>query len=423
MAVTSMWAVKSRLDHVIDYVEDKDKTISKVIDYAIQDGKTNDQYISCINCYYDNPYGHMMKTKELFNDHKQRLAYHGYQSFKPGEGTPDMIHEIGVKTARELFGDKFEVVVTTHLDKKYYHNHFIVNATSFVDGKRFCNTKHDRYLMRTVSDRLCKEYGLSVIENPEYGKRNKNNYQATQSFIKEIKHDFDLIIKKSFLTKQVYDAMKMEGYIFEMVNEMECIRHPRYDKPIQITMLGERYNYDSINSRVLKDGSKYNTYYSGSKYNVQNEPYIFQLYKQKKLTGIQYTYVKWAILIGIMPQHHLKPRKHSKETLEALKKLDMYSNSVNLMFKYDIHSLDDIAQHQSKAQVELNVLLKERQRCYYKRSKCINPIEMSNWSTKATAYTPKIKQLRKEIKTCNFIKDRTLSYERQNQELEQNIVK
>lgn len=83
----------------------------------------------------------MSTTKKMFDDTKSIVAYHGYQSFKIGEVTADIAHEIGVRLAQKLYADRFEIIVTTHLDKKHIHNHILLNSTSFIDGKRFCNTK------------------------------------------------------------------------------------------------------------------------------------------------------------------------------------------------------------------------------------------------------------------------------------------
>lgn len=76
----------------------------------------------------------MSTTKKMFDDTKPIVAYHGYQFFKIGEVTADVAHEIGVRLAQELYADRFEVIVTTHLDKKHVHNHILLNSTSFVDG-------------------------------------------------------------------------------------------------------------------------------------------------------------------------------------------------------------------------------------------------------------------------------------------------
>ena len=105
----------------------------------------------------------MTNTKKQFNDNKEILAFHGYQSFEAGEVTPELAHQIGVEFANKLWGDRFEVVVATHLNTEHIHNHFLINATSCVDGKRYCNTNKDIHNMREVSDGLCRKYHLSVI--------------------------------------------------------------------------------------------------------------------------------------------------------------------------------------------------------------------------------------------------------------------
>lgn len=161
MATTSIWKVKNRINHVIDYVTDTKKTIGlqQVISYTTNEEKTFEhQYVSCINCMQNNPYQSMMNTKEMFHDKKKIVCFHGYQSFAEGEVTPELAHQIGVELAEKLWGNRFEVVVSTHLNTDNIHNHFVLNATSCVDGKRYCNTKKDLYDLRVVSDDLCRKY-------------------------------------------------------------------------------------------------------------------------------------------------------------------------------------------------------------------------------------------------------------------------
>ena len=125
-------------------------------------------YVTGINCTPETALEEFMNTKRYWGKTDGRLAYHGYQSFKEGEGeiTAEMAHEIGVKLAQELWGDRFEVIVATHLNTGHYHNHLIVNSVSFMDGLKYRRTKADYRLMRIVNDRLCKEYNLHVIEDP-----------------------------------------------------------------------------------------------------------------------------------------------------------------------------------------------------------------------------------------------------------------
>ena len=107
----------------------------------------------------------MILTKQRYGKEDNYIAWHGYQSFKPGEVTPERCHEIGVKLAQEMWGDRFQVIVTTHLDKGHLHNHFCFNSVSFRDGKKYNYSKAEQQRLRDTSDRLCREYGLSVIEH------------------------------------------------------------------------------------------------------------------------------------------------------------------------------------------------------------------------------------------------------------------
>ena len=162
MATTGMWAVKSRLDHLVNYVSNPLKTVTQ---YVVNDEKTLEKrYVSYLNCSFENPRENMENTKKHYHDESQILAFHGYQSFEEDEIDADKAHEIGVEFAKKMWGDRFEVIVSTHLDTDNIHNHFLINSTSFVDGKRYCNTYNDIQRMRNVSDELCREHGLSVIE-------------------------------------------------------------------------------------------------------------------------------------------------------------------------------------------------------------------------------------------------------------------
>ena len=158
MATTSIWAVKGWLGKVVLYIENPEKTenpqfyrqkdmtdaqtqnLSDVIDYAARSDKTTAaldsesvpilrQLVSGINCLPATARDEMLAVKKRFGKEDGVVAYHGYQSFAPGEATPELAHEIGVKLARKLWGEKYQVLVSTHLDKEnHLHSHFVVNT-------------------------------------------------------------------------------------------------------------------------------------------------------------------------------------------------------------------------------------------------------------------------------------------------------
>lgn len=196
MATTSIWRVKGWLGKVVVYAENPDKTtnpafyekkessgrqshgLSDVISYAINSDKTQKtddeslavkhSFVSGVNCHPGTAREEMLAVKKRFGKEDGTIAYHGYQSFAPGETTPEMAHEIGIKLAQRLWGETHQVLVATHLDKEsHLHNHFIVNTVSFTDGTRYHRTHQDYCEMQQASDALCREYGLSVIDDPK----------------------------------------------------------------------------------------------------------------------------------------------------------------------------------------------------------------------------------------------------------------
>ena len=245
MATTSIWAVKGWLGKVVIYAENPDKTenpayfekqgmtehqaqgLSDVIDYAAQSRKTHlsnehaeikRHFVTGINCQAATARDEMMTVKNRYSKTEGIVAYHGYQSFAPGEATPEIAHEIGVKLAEELWGSKYQVLVATHLDKSnHLHNHFVLNNVSMVDGKKYRRTNKDYYDMQRESDALCREYGLSVIAEPGRGKsKHYGEWQAEQkgdpTYRSIIKADVDAAIRQSMTERQFWENIKKMGY-------------------------------------------------------------------------------------------------------------------------------------------------------------------------------------------------------------------
>ena len=185
MATTKIWDVKSHLSQLIAYVANVEKTIEKfddetlkaLITYGIDDLKTEERkLVTPINCTVDNAPTEMARLNSMSKSKSDTVAYHAYQSFARGEVDAETAHQIGIKLANELWGDKdFLVVVATHVNTGTIHTHFAIGATSR-DFVRYNDCTTTYLKMREVSDRLCLEYGLSVIKNPQRG---KSRHRAT----------------------------------------------------------------------------------------------------------------------------------------------------------------------------------------------------------------------------------------------------
>lgn len=412
-AVTSIWKIKDRLDHVVHYVEDEEKTVDTVLDYVNNDDKTNEKkYVTCINCDYFDPCKSMMNTKKFFNDHKQIMAFHGYQSFEPGEVSAEVAHEIGIKLVEELYGDKFEVVVATHVDKKHIHNHFLLNSTSFVDGKRFCNTKKDYRMLRETSDKLCLEYGLSIVKNPKKYTKKVNQY-ILKSFMNEIRRDIDLTVLECAFYRDFKIIMHNKGYKFDEINGESVIYHPYCEEPIYIKSLGNQYHKEQIKERLTTKIIPFQNM-EQNKYYYQCKDYYRQ-FKQKKLPKLAGMYVAHLVFMNIIPQ--IK-QNLSKEARQALKKLDQYVSDIDLLAKNKIEDIVKLDSYQENKQEKLDYFIKQRKQCYYYRQKAKDKNEKKMWSSKAKEFTPQIKSLRYEIKSCNRIRKRSIE-----KDIEKSVMK
>ncbi|MEE1354441.1 MAG: relaxase/mobilization nuclease domain-containing protein [Absicoccus porci] len=404
MAITKMWAIKKRLDTALKYIDDDNKTIDAALQYVSRNEATeNKRYVTCINCSLDSPYEDMMNTKRIFHKaDSKRLAYHAVQSFKPGEGNADTIHEIGVKLAEELYGDRYEIVITTHLDKDHLHNHIIINSTSFQDGTQFTNTKSDRNRLVQVSDRLCREYGLETIENPKKGR--SVNYYKNRNFIDEIKKDFDHVIKHSCSLNEVYSNMCMEGYDFKALNGIDCIIHPGCIEPIPLHMLGKKYSNEKMKETIHGLDE-----HKPISYRPLNELWI----DRNNTSGLRRIYVRWMFEFGILPQYQVKHNRLSPEIRKELKKLDRISEEVSLMGKHKIESMDDLKSARYELKDRLDELSSKRKGLYSQGKKKESMVDREVIHKQARDLTPEIKELRYQIKLLDEIESRSIRFNKQ----------
>lgn len=258
MATTSLWRIRGNLKQVCDYAKNHEKTkdvpLNMVIDYAMKDDKVRNEsgdkiyLVSGINCTPETCVSEMNAIKKHFNKTGEVVAYHGYQSFAEGEVTPQIAHEIGVKLAEKLWGENYQVVVTTHVNKtSHYHNHFVINTVSFVDGKKFHRTKGDYFHMKTASDELCREYGLSVIEAPQGKGKHYAEWKADNegkpTWRGIIKEDVDRAISSAFTMNEFFANMEKMGYEIKSNVKYMAIRPEGKERFVRLKSLGNLFKF------------------------------------------------------------------------------------------------------------------------------------------------------------------------------------
>ncbi len=416
MATTKIWDVSAHVSKLLAYVANKNKTTMEIesgtddeemrlaaemLGLASDHFATEEKkFVTGINCTPDNA-NEVMLTLLEGTSPSDIQAYHGYQSFKPGEVTPDVAHAIGIQLANELWGEDFPIIVATHIDKGHVHNHFCLSATGF-SGKRYHDCKATYQLMRETSDRLCREYGLSVIENPSKDRRKHiAEVHAEQKGIptirQQIRTDIDAVAKQEIHIKNFYNRMRSLGYTIEQRGVFLRIKPYGYNKFFRLDKLGAGYTEEDIEARIRN--------------NVRARQWtpipFYQPTLREKPTGLYALYLHYCYLLGAIPKVIPKNPEAYAAIKEDVRRARMYSEQAKFLGKYFLDTKDDLVQHALKVQAQMNTLCKERQKLRNKMRWMKDPDEMQPIREQIFAISDKLKPLRKEYAMCKDIYDRS----------------
>ena len=407
--------------------EQDGQELSDVIRYAVNSRKTQKadnedcavvhRFVSGINCSPSTARDEMLAVKKRFGKESGTVAYHGYQSFAPGEATPEMAHEIGMKLAARLWGDRYQVIVATHLDKEnHLHNHFVLNTVSFVDGIKYHRTKKDYHDMQTVSDELCREYRLSVIENPQYGKAKQyGEWRAEQeqrpTWRGLIRADIDEAIRQSMTERQFFDNLRKKGYEVKIGKDIS-VRPPGKERFVRLMRnFGEDYSLDSIRRRILSQ-RRPERRTTEQKPEILRVRLIGNLKTARKLTGFRTLYVHYCYLLGIFPKNRPQQSRKRLHFLlrEDLLKLDAITAETRLLIGHRIDTAEQLFCYRDEVNGKIEALTADRKQLYKaQRTAAVksDPEKASEVKVKVAALSKELAALRKEVVLCNSIAERS----------------
>ena len=416
MATTKIWDIQSRLDNVIDYVVNEKKTnadsyynLHRVVEYAKASYKTEEQlYVTAINCSEDNVVQEMMETKKIFDKEDKILGYHAFQSFCEGEVTPEVAHKIGIKLAEELWGDRFQVVVTTHLNTNHIHNHFVLNSVSFIDGKKYYDNNETYALMRQTSDNLCREYGLNVLEEKptkckiDYTLFYKQ-YLKKSNYHTQTKQDIDYAITQSNTYKEFENLMRAMDYELIYRAGKLSIRKEPYKKNIRIARAyGDDYEIDRIKTRIKTENAIKVPFPEMRSKKVYRSN--FKIKNRKKATGIKALYLYYCYLLKIFPKTE-KRRKTPVSIKADVQKMERISQEARLLCSKDIKTTKELSLYMNTLQKEIASLEEKRDKLYYQNTKLKKEEKQENYN-ELSIIAGKIQYLKKEVKMCREIEER-----------------
>ena len=243
MAVTKIKAIRGTLSKALAYISNPDKTEDKLL-------------ISTYGCASETAAQEFEWTRRIAEQKGMKpvriIARHVIQSFDVGEVTPELAHEIGKQFADEILGGKYEYVLTTHTDKNHVHNHLIFNAVDFVDHHAYKSYKKIYYDMREVSDRLCKENGLSVIppsQNKGMSYKEYTEAKRGTSWKQKLKQTIDrfVIVAKDY--DEFLNLMQEAGYEIKS-GKFISFRAEGQERFTRSKTIGENYTEERIRERI-----------------------------------------------------------------------------------------------------------------------------------------------------------------------------
>ena len=426
MAVCEIWDVRGRLDHPIDYAENPEKTANPkyteadlqamvdVMEYATNKDKTEQRYfVTGVNCDPTTARDEMMIAKAQWNDESEIICYHGFQSFKHGEVTPEQAHEVGVKLAKKMWGDRFQVIVATHLNTDCLHNHFVVNSVSFTDGRHYHDNKANLRLLRQRSDELCREYALSVIEHPSGRKKPYALYQAEKNGMPTrdnvTRQAVDEAVSKSFTLKDFDRIMAEMGYrvSFDPNRKYWTVIGKGWKRPKRLYKLGGEYTNERIMERISENS--YAVTFSRFA-EPQRTVRVFRvkgsLKGAKKIGGLRGLYLHYCYKLGILSKNK-KPNYARLHYLlkDDLMKMEAISQETRLLCRNRIDTVEQLLSYKGSLETEKADLLQKRKELYSKSRKTGGE-EKEAIRSQLSDLSKRLSVIRKEVRLCEGIEAR-----------------
>ena len=433
MAVTKIWAVHDSVARVVDYCQNPDKTklsdLEQVLVYATDKTKTVDENetsyaVTGINCKAETAAKEMAAVQKRFGKTGGNVAYHAYQSFKTGEVSAEDCHRIGVETAKQVWGDNYQVLVATHFNTGTYHNHFVINSVGMWDGRKLEAKYKTYYDLRNTSDRICEKYKLTVLQDPQRHKTPRSIYFAEKNGeptrYNLMREALDKAISLSGCHNDLCAVLRKLGYELSVDENRTypTIRPIHSKKPTRLYRLGPAYEPEAIRERLLQNQwdpevqRQYYEFMGAYTRNIYREPPTEEYYRRREFYKTAPTVVGYvsllrciAIVLGIEPfpktQQFQKPL--SPECREACRKLDRYTAELTLVASEHLDTPKDIQKYLEKVNGEIDRISVARNKIRNKQKYCTEPTKKDQLKHDCTACTKALAALRKKRTVANNI--------------------
>ena len=427
MAVSKLWAVTSRLGQVIDYAANSAKTaadnyteeqyqaLRDVLAYAKDEEKTEREFfVEGINCNPLTARDQFVSVKQAYGKEEGIQAYHGYLSFKEQDISPELAQKIGMEFVNEVWGNRFQAVVTTHLNTKHLHCHYVINSVSFVDGKRLWGNEKAWFKFRLVADKICEKYGLYYNPNPNRSKQSSYYYKQEQAGMPTrysmTRQAIDEAIAHSTNLKSLDYALTQMGY-------EHCLSESRkywtivpkgYKKPIRLKSLGDNYTEEAIKRRLIENQGVRFMPFAKQTIIIRQYRLPTRENKIKKVGGLYGLYLHYCYKLGYLPKYKKQNTARLHYLLkEDLLKLDKITAETRLLGRENISTDEHLFSYKESLKGQIKTLNDDRTHLRKKARTKMSDDELSKVKEQISMVSDKIRELNKEVRLCDDIAERS----------------
>ena len=394
MAADKIVVIHNRLDRCIQYACNRAKTTLP-----------ERQLVDGINCLPQTAFSEMRTTKSRWGKTDGIQGYHIIHSYAPGEVTPEQAHTLGVEFARRLLGERYEVIVATHLDRTHLHCHIVFNAVSFVDGRKYQNKFHDYFGdIRETSNAVSRENDLSIITPKEKGKHYAEwnaEQKGTPTIRSLIRRDMDAALADSFSLTSFFTLLEKQGYAIKRGPNIThtAVRPPGGSRFIRLDSLGEGYTESDLIHRLHSADTHSPTPTVPLAPSSVKKHYTIRkgrLDRPRKLRGFRALYVRYMYLLGLRrPTPHRKPVSFNIRA--EVTKLEQYKRQFILLQKYRIETNDQLSMLTGALQADIDTLVSQRAELYRRKRRG------GDVTTEIEAINNALRPIRRELRLCSQI--------------------
>lgn len=362
------------------------KHLKSSLEYVMNIEKTqNGRLIGAINCQPDTAFEQMKETKRKFNKVGKRQGYHLILSFKEEEVEPDTAFQITQKFVSEYLGKSYEAVFVVHDNTEHVHSHIIFNSVSFLDGKKYRYEKGDWARdIQPITNRLCKEYGLSIIDIEEEmrdGKRKSSEHYKEWNEHRDgkflwsdmIKRDIDACILQVQTYESFVELIAEKGYEIKQGKHL-AVKPPGMRRYRRCDTLGNDYTEEAIRERIIKEDL---AFYQSTRTEIK--PQIVRCYvkryRRAKMSGLQKRYYAKLYRTG-----QLKKQPYSQvwKYKEDIRKMHQIQAQYLFLARHDIYNAEELLSTIHTLTDHKKVTNQEKSKVYRARQKCISLFDLAD---------------------------------------------